>query len=207
MALRSDALTSRILTVLAMFVVSSCVINRAHSSSKDHEMAAESPESAAQPERRSGVRAETNRPEVLSTQAGKPVQPAANGKSSAPNSASVNKNPRPANTSARTTPPEAGLQPASATIAAPEKGVRANSESAKSSNEKATRYVTAEALNVRSAPRSDAQIVGRLVRGSMVTVEFRSNWAKVGEGQYVLGRYLGKSAPSQSTRRVALHEE
>ena len=58
-----------------------------------------------------------------------------------------------------------------------------------------TRYVTARVLNVRSRPAFGAPVVGKLTRGSMFGVTVTGKWAKLGDQQYVLARYLGRHAP------------
>jgi hypothetical protein len=57
-------------------------------------------------------------------------------------------------------------------------------------NAKVTRYVQAQVLNVRAKPNTEAEIVGRLVRGSQLPVEIKGEWAKIGENQFVQVKYL-----------------
>lgn len=63
------------------------------------------------------------------------------------------------------------------------------------------RFVAAETLNIRATPSEAAPVVGKLVRGSMMPVEITGAWAKIGEGQWVMTKYLSASRPS--ARRVA----
>jgi len=58
-----------------------------------------------------------------------------------------------------------------------------------------TAYVMADTLNVRSAPKMNAAVVGKLARGSMFKVTYIGEWAKIGEGQFVMARFLSRNPP------------
>lgn len=65
-------------------------------------------------------------------------------------------------------------------------------------------YVTVEVLNVRERPDERAPVVAKLAKGSMVPVEVSGGWAKVGEKQYVMTRFLSETKPTGArTARVA----
>jgi hypothetical protein len=56
--------------------------------------------------------------------------------------------------------------------------------------ERVMRTVAATSLNIRSRPNANANVVGRLTRGSELPVEIKGEWAKLGEDQYIQARYL-----------------
>ncbi len=62
------------------------------------------------------------------------------------------------------------------------------------------RFVNANVLNVRSAPDPKAPVIAKLARGSMFTVTFVGQWARLSDGQYVLSKYLATSQPAGGTR-------
>jgi len=73
-----------------------------------------------------------------------------------------------------------------ASVAAP-----IEAKAAAASDEKLIRYVAADLLNVHSSPRMDAPVTAKIKKGSMFTILIiNDEWAKVGEGQYVMSRYL-----------------
>ncbi len=63
------------------------------------------------------------------------------------------------------------------------------------------RYVMVDNLNVRTRAQDNAPIVGRLAKGSMVTVSVESGWAKIGDQQFVSVKFLSK-AMSDGRRRL-----
>jgi hypothetical protein len=61
---------------------------------------------------------------------------------------------------------------------------------AASEGESRTVTVRAQAVNVRSEPNMRARVVGRLTRGTKVPAKIEGRWAKIGEYQYVLAKFL-----------------
>ena len=57
------------------------------------------------------------------------------------------------------------------------------------------KWVKTPDLNIRSEPNRFSKVVGRLTKGEQVLVEKKSRdtWVKIGEGQYVNGKYLVNS--------------
>ena len=68
--------------------------------------------------------------------------------------------------------------------------------SALAKGDRPTRYVVANVLNVRAKPSANSQVVGRLTRGSLLPVEIKGEWAKIGEAQYVQIKYLSATDPT-----------
>ena len=72
-----------------------------------------------------------------------------------------------------------------------------------------TYYVSASALNVRSAPKMGAAIVGTLSRGTAVSVShLNGDWCQIGANRWVATRYLshsysGSSSSSSSSSRTS----
>ena len=72
-----------------------------------------------------------------------------------------------------------------------------DSRAAAAGDEKLIRYVAADLLNVHSSPRMDAPVTAKIKKGSMFTIlTINDEWAKVGEGQYVMSRYLSRKQAS-----------
>ncbi len=70
-------------------------------------------------------------------------------------------------------------------------------KAAAASHERLIRYVAADLLNVHSSPRMDAPVTAKIKKGSMFTIlTINDEWAKVGEGQYVMSRYLTRKQAS-----------
>ncbi len=98
--------------------------------------------------------------------------------------------PKPAVVQAKATQPK----PQAAAVAAPKAGDKKLSRVA--------RYVGVENLNVRSRADAHAPIIGRLARGSMVTVSVDGAWARIGDAQFVAVKHLTKTQP-QGKRLVS----
>ena len=56
-------------------------------------------------------------------------------------------------------------------------------------------FVVTESLNVRQAPFVQSPVIGTLKRGSSFKVTVVNGWAKLGDGQFVLAKYLSAKAP------------
>jgi hypothetical protein len=92
--------------------------------------------------------------------------------------------------SAKDTPTKAPAK--TAIVAAP-----TEAKAAVATDEKLIRYVAADLLNVHSSPRMDAPVTAKIKKGSMFTIlTINDEWAKVGEGQYVMSRYLSRKQAS-----------
>lgn len=80
---------------------------------------------------------------------------------------------------------------------APPKHTKATKAESKALQEaRVTRYVAAQVLNIRAKPSTDAEIVGKLTKGSLLPVEIKGEWAKIGENQFVLSKFLSTQAKS-----------
>lgn len=55
---------------------------------------------------------------------------------------------------------------------------------------KVVRYVNVDILNVREHSTMEAPVVGKLIRGSMFQVSISGVWARIGENQYVMTKFL-----------------
>jgi hypothetical protein len=64
---------------------------------------------------------------------------------------------------------------------------------------KVVRYVSVETLNVRMHSSLEAPVVGKLTRGTMYHVNIDGNWAKIGDNQYVMTKFLSPQPPKRST--------
>lgn len=60
---------------------------------------------------------------------------------------------------------------------------------------KAARLVTAGVLNIRSRPSTTASVVGKLMKGTVLPVTIKGQWAQLGDNQWVLAKYLAAVAP------------
>ncbi len=65
-------------------------------------------------------------------------------------------------------------------------------------DKKVIRYVSVETLNVRMDTSEDAPVVGKLTKGTMYHVSIDGNWAKIGESQYVMTKFLSNQAPKKT---------
>jgi hypothetical protein len=63
---------------------------------------------------------------------------------------------------------------------------------------KVVRYVSVDSLNVRMDSSEDAPVVGRLMKGTMYHVSIDGNWAKIGDSQFVMTKYLSNQPPKKT---------
>ena len=66
------------------------------------------------------------------------------------------------------------------------------------SEKKVVRYVAVESLNVRMDSSEEAPVVGRLTKGTMYHVSIDGSWAKIGESQYVMTKFLSNQPPKKT---------
>ncbi len=179
---RLHALKARILVVSLMFLASACVIQRTNDQTKTGEEPVQpmTPATKAEAEKAETAvaKAPAAKAQTTKTVAAKPAAATA-----------------PAVKAAATPAPTlAGAAAAPAGKPADKKVVAASASTVKHS--RVSRYVGAGNLNVRSRADAHAPIVGRLARGSMVTVSVDGTWAKIGDSQFVAVKHLTKSQPS-----------
>ncbi len=172
---RLHALKARILVVSLMFLASACVIQRANDQPKTGEEPVQpaTPATKAEPEKAETAVAKASAAKVATGKTGA-AKPAAVAKPAA-------------------TPAPAATAATSAAKPADKKGAAAPASTAKFT--RVSRFVRVENLNVRSRAEAHAPIVGRLARGSMITVSVDGTWAKIGDAQFVAVRHLTKSQP------------
>lgn len=166
---RLDALKARILVVSLMFLASACVIQRANDQTKtgDEPVQPSTPATKAEPDKAETAIAKA------------PASPAAPAKAVTP--------AKPVATAA-TKPAPVPVKPQAAAVTPVKGGDKKLSRVA--------RYVGVENLNVRSRADTHAPIIGRLARGSMVTVSVDGAWAKIGDSQFVAVKHLTKTQPA-----------
>ena len=63
---------------------------------------------------------------------------------------------------------------------------------------KVVRYVSVDSLNVRMDSSEDAPVVGRLMKGTMYHVSIEGSWAKIGDSQFVMTKYLSNQPPKKT---------
>jgi hypothetical protein len=63
------------------------------------------------------------------------------------------------------------------------------------SSGKAPRLVTVGVLNIRSRPSTAASVVGKLMKGTVLPVTIKGQWAQLGDNQWVLAKYLASVTP------------
>lgn len=66
-------------------------------------------------------------------------------------------------------------------------------------DKKVVRYVSVETLNVRAHASMDAPVVGKLTLGTMYHVTVEGPWARIGDNQWVMTRYLSTQPPRRGT--------
>lgn len=177
MNIQIDALKARFLVVSVLFLASACVIQSAAEQPKGEE-AVQTAQAAPAPEK--GETAVAKAPAQKPAPAAKPA------------------------TVAKPQPKVAAAKPAKSGKSAPALASAPAPVSATASVKfnRVSRYVTVENLNVRSRAHQNAPIVGRLARGSMITVSVDGDWAKIGDTQFVAVRHLSKQQP-QTKRLVS----
>jgi hypothetical protein len=60
---------------------------------------------------------------------------------------------------------------------------------------KAARLVTVGVLNIRSRPSTTSSVVGKLMKGTVLPVTIKGQWAQLGDNQWVLAKYLASVTP------------
>lgn len=63
---------------------------------------------------------------------------------------------------------------------------------------KVIRYVSVDSLNVRMDSSEEAPVVGRLTKGTMYHVSIDGSWAKIGDEQYVMTKFLSNQPPKKT---------
>jgi hypothetical protein len=66
------------------------------------------------------------------------------------------------------------------------------------SDKKVIRYVNVETLNVRMDSTEDAPVVGKLTKGTMYHVSIEGDWAKIGDSQFVMTKFLSNQPPKKT---------
>lgn len=64
---------------------------------------------------------------------------------------------------------------------------------------KVIRYVAVDTLNIREHSSMDAPVVGKLIRGSMFQVSISGIWARIGENQFVMTKFLSTKPTKKGT--------
>lgn len=68
---------------------------------------------------------------------------------------------------------------------------------------KVQRFVSCDTLNVRTSASYTAPVVAKLTRGTMFAVSIKGEWAKIGDGQYVLAKFLSIKEPRAGRKGLA----
>lgn len=88
-------------------------------------------------------------------------------------------------------------------VTSPMADVDSDTQTASAPQGKATYYVDAILLNVRSRASQKAPIVRRLLGGAKIHVEVKGAWGKIKNGQWVRSRYLSTSPTRKVSRKEA----
>ena len=175
MNLQFDALKARVLAVAIVFLASACVIQKAAEPAD----VSESDDDEAPPAKAPAKAVAAKAP--LSAKAGDPKVAAAKTPAAKGSDTKV----------AEAKAPQAKVVDTKVTTT---KSVKLN---------RVARYVMVDNLNVRTRAQDNAPIVGRLAKGSMVTVSVEGGWAKIGDQQFVSVKCLSKALPDVRRRLVS----
>lgn len=66
-------------------------------------------------------------------------------------------------------------------------------------SKKVVRYVAVDILNVREHASEDAPVIGKFIRGSMFQVSINGVWARIGDNQFVMTKFLSIKPAKKGT--------
>jgi len=206
MLFRTDGLGTRIFTVWCFFLFTACVISRVNDANSEATSG-----SGVKPSGNAKVETSTG-PAKTDTQVAKAADqaPVAAAASTAAAASKPAESPVakvvPAKSTAVRVAKVAKVAATPASSVAPANGASASTFGKRQS----VRYVLADVVNVHAAPRLDAPIVAKVARGSCYPAAVGGSgtvgWAKLGEGQYILLKYLSRSEGhdwAPATRAIA----
>jgi len=194
-------LATRLATIALVFSVSSCVLSK--SVSEDDQLSGKpeskevstAPTQSTEPQKQQGPVnktekvAQTNKSNAKNTEAVKPTQ------STKQRQVTQQKAARPG--TIRATNQKVTQLAVEGKLDTQQQ--TAKKEIVKQSNEKKViRYVNVDILNVRMDTSEESPVVGKLTKGTMYHVSINGMWAKIGEGQYVMTKFLSHQPPKRT---------
>lgn len=174
---KHSILASRFATLALVFSVSACMLSR--SMVEEEKLGNKQPATEKTAKEQKPVKAETPKVETPKAASQKATKPAVS-------KVEVKKNE----------PAKKNLKQADAKVV--DQARQPAPKAKEDSNKKVVRFVNVETLNVRMHASMDAPVVGKLTLGTMYHVKVEGDWAKIGENQYVMTRFLTNQQPRRN---------